>query len=91
MESIYKVGDKVTIRSVLHPGSTEYDYPYGFTDRMLEQYGGKSFTIRSVCRVASAYSVLRHYVEPFCYYLDGIPFTWNAAMFEIMPTQPTIF
>ena len=83
MNSKYKVGDKVTIRKTYHKGFNWYDYPYSFTEEMLNRYGGQVFTIDKV-KEDHSYSLEDKalYIEPYKYYLSGNSFTWSAAMFE---------
>lgn len=82
MEPLYKVGDKVRIKSKYDPGKNEESYYHAFLRyQMLIPFGGKVYTIKEVVR--------RKYERPskipddgYQYYLVEIPWTWSSSMFE---------
>lgn len=83
LESIYKVGDKVRVKSAYDPGCTSGDYPCGFIPTMLEGWGGKVVTISSVNYIErESHKDKKHYLEPFTYVVQENTWTWSAAMFE---------
>lgn len=80
--SIYKVGDKVRIKSKYDLNSSSIDYPHTFTAGMLDK-GGKIYTISSVnARDIPSIRTLKHYKEPYYYTLNEDSYSWSAAMFE---------
>lgn len=82
---MYKVGDKVQIKSEYDLGSSAYDYPCSFTDMMLEMGSEeKTYTISSIhdlAKTATHYSQ-KHYKEPYYYKLQESTNWWSAAMFK---------
>lgn len=98
--SLYKVGDKVKIKSHYDEGCTGDSYPAGFTTTMLSEYGGKVCTISSVekrfgsdCyqtifpKTFNGDATAYRLVEDFgCY-------VWHSSMFEpeIISQQIDIF
>jgi hypothetical protein len=81
---MYKVGDKVRIKSKYDLNSDSTDYPCGFSGVMLEKgIDGKIYTISSI-RTPKSLSIrtLRHYKEPYYYTLKENSYNWSAAMFE---------
>ena len=81
MESIYKVGDEVLVKSKLDDNCTSYDYPFNFVEDMIGIYGGK------ICKIKKVFPSLyfknrKFYEEPYGYLLDGHGFNWSSAMFE---------
>ena len=83
MESLYKVGDEVLIKSVYDPGCTEESYRFGFVAEMLNRYGGKVYKIIFVRKSA----IPKDFDIPddgYIYGLDGnaIRFYWASSMFE---------
>lgn len=48
MESIYKVGDEVLVKSKLDDNYKYYDYPFNFIEDMLHIYGGKIYKIKKI-------------------------------------------
>lgn len=82
-ESLYKVGNEVTIKTCRDPGYAVNDYPYGFTDDMWYKYGGKKVRIVSILPMQSSlYDNKKGYVEPFSYKIEDCSFTWHASMFK---------
>lgn len=88
MEPKYKVGDIITVKNKRDGDS--YDYMFGFTDIMLDAYGGQSFRINKVTKI--------HHCSPrkipddgYCYYLDGPGFSWASSMFEESPIGLDVF
>lgn len=81
MESIYKVGDEVLVKSKLDDNCTPYDYPFNFVEDMLHFYGGK------ICKISEVFSTTyfknsKLYEEPYGYLIDDYGFNWSSAMFE---------
>lgn len=85
MDSLYKVGDVVTILDSYLFGSDSRDYMCGFTPEMLKMYGGRKMIIRKVldkaCSNYRSFSVCGH---DFKYYLeeDEGGCVWSAEMFK---------
>ena len=79
--SLYKVGDEVKIKSKYDINSNENDYHCFFTKQMLENHGGKTYTIKSV-KSNSCQSYCKYYLEPYYYNLEGTSYNWTAGMFE---------
>lgn len=80
--SLYKVGDKVRIKSKYDENSKENDYPCSFTKKMLKDYGDKIYTIKFVNPSSITLVDCKHYLEPYVYLLDEDTYSWTAAMFE---------
>ena len=87
MGSKYKVGDKVTIKKTRKGSSI--DYRFSFTDLMLSEYGGKTYTIKSVWKaddsVANPASD-----DGYGYSLKEINFIWASSMFEDEDDKQTL-
>ena len=81
MESIYKVGDKVLVKSKLDDNCGSYDYPFNFTEEMLHLYGGKIYKIKEVFSAPHTEDS-KLYEEPYGYIIDDYGFNWSSAMFE---------
>lgn len=79
MEAKYKVGDKVTIKRTRNGSSS--DYRFSFTDVMVRECGGESYTIKSVCK-ADSFSSSRVPDDGYSYSLEDVGFTWASSMFE---------
>lgn len=74
MKPKYKVGDQVLIKSKYDPGKTERDYKAGFTQFMLNVYGGTIQTIDTIeYRNTGGY---------YRYILKDIIFFWSEDMFD---------
>lgn len=83
LESIYKVGDKVRVKSAYDPSCSSKDYPCGFTSFMLDDWGGKVVTIDRVrYKEGEFHKAKKHYLEPFTYVVQENTWLWSAAMFE---------
>lgn len=83
MGSIYKAGDKVLIKSKFDDNCNEFDYPCGFTDSMIRNYGGEIHTISCVYNIPNnVYEDRKMYEEPYFYSLKGNGYSWSSAMFE---------
>lgn len=80
MESKYKEGDIVIVKSKLDEGKQYFDYPYNFTSMMLERFGGKKVTISKV--ISCEY--IKGQKDPFGYFIkeDECLFKWHSSMFE---------
>ena len=81
MESIYKVGDEVLVKSKWDDNCTYYDYPFSFTEGMLHIYGGTICKIKEVF-TAPYFRDRKLYEESYGYVLDNNSFNWSSAMFE---------
>jgi hypothetical protein len=81
MESIYKVGDEVLVKSKLDDNCEAYDYPFTFVEYMLRIYGGKICKIKKVFPT-EYFKYRKLYEEPYGYFIDGSGFRWSSAMFE---------
>lgn len=81
MESIYKVGDEVLIKSKLDDNCISTDYPFTFVKDMLRIYGGKIYKIKKVFPTPY-FKNRKLYEEPYGYLLGNHPFNWSSAMFE---------
>lgn len=81
MESIYKVGDEVLVKSKLDDNCTSSDYPFNFIEEMLHLYGGK------ICKISGVFPTpyfenVKLYEEPYGYFISDRGFRWSSAMFE---------
>lgn len=81
MESIYKVGDEVLVKSKLDDNCTSHDYPFNFIEEMLRIYGGKICKIRKVFPI-TYFEDRKLYEEPYGYFIGDSGFRWSSAMFE---------
>lgn len=81
MESIYKVGDEVLVKSKLDDNCKSYDYPFNFVEEMLHMYGGKIYKIKKVFST-QYFKERKLYEEPYGYLLVGSTSNWSSAMFE---------
>lgn len=81
MESIYKVGDEVLVKSKLDDNYKYYDYPFNFIEDMLHIYGGKIYKIKKVFSTPY-FKDRKLYEEPYGYLLEGRRYRWPSAMFE---------
>lgn len=74
----YKIGDKVTIKAKRDGKSI--DYLFSFTDEMVRQHGGKTYTIEDITmdRRPNTHKVPD---DGYMYRLEGIPFNWASSMF----------
>lgn len=77
MESLYKVGDTVTIKQI----SPEdwVDYRFGFNDEMAECLG-KTFEIESVYQSGTPSREIPD--DGYYYKLKGLRWAWASSMFE---------
>lgn len=77
---MYKVGDKVRIKSKYDIGSSSSDYPCGFLDTMLKC--GKTDQVYTIQEVRSNNQYLKkHFKEPYHYQVKELSGVWSAAMF----------
>ena len=89
IESLYKVGDIVTIKDKYDYNFSNHDYPFSFTEYMKDHYGGKK------CRISRVIYNSNHedkptYTEPFEYKLAELgenSYSWSAAMFKETPSS----
>lgn len=81
--SLYKNGDKVRVKDHYDTGCEGDDYPFIFTEEMLEDYGGKEVTITQVSPTIIC-NDCKLYEESYMYKIeeDGGGFSWCAAMFS---------
>ena len=84
MESKYKIGDIVTIKSKYDEGRTADDYTCYFNKKMLNEYGGKKMKIKSVHKRDDDLAKGKLHTENYCYmlYNDDWQWSWTDAMFE---------
>ena len=87
MEPLYKIGDKVRVKS-----TPSGDYPYTLTTEMCNKYGGKTFIIKAV--ITKTYSIDKYSSRCPIKALDEcryeimteegkiIDFNWSSPMFE---------
>lgn len=68
----YKVGDYVKIKSAYDPGKSSRDYPFIFTEYMLETFGGSVFRITNIKHIG----IFTKYI------LEGNSFIWSEPMFD---------
>lgn len=89
--SLYKKGDKVRVKDHYDPGCSENDYPFTFSGKMLNGYGGKEVTITGVFPSTTCFKQ-KLYTEGYKYYIaeDGGFFTWSAAMFSEKVNKTTL-
>lgn len=86
IQSLYKVGDVVTVKDKYDEGFGIDDYPAGFSIAMIKNCGNKRYKIKEV--IKSPYNcTFRAYVDPFIYQLEGTPWNWSAAMFNETPSS----
>ena len=83
MESLYKVGDIVTIRP-LSIGDDQ-KYRYGLNDEMVKQ-SGKTFEIASVLPACASFEGELP-DDGFVYSLKNIGWAWVTSMFEESTTK----
>lgn len=83
MDPLYKVGDKVLIKSVYDSNHTGFDYRFIFTEWMLHEFGGKIFEIAEVHEpIIGDQAIIQ---DDGCLYRlkeDNIRFLWASSMFE---------
>ena len=83
LESIYKVGDRVRVKSAYDLGCSSHDYLCNFTSSILENWGGKIVTICKVIPLeGKPPKILKQYLEPFIYEVSENSWNWGAGMFE---------
>ena len=82
MESIYKKGDKVLVKSAYDKGYKQHDYTCVFISDMLEQFGGKIVTIDTINSLSNPPRA-RLNQEPIKYQIkeDQHMYNWSAEMF----------
>lgn len=80
-ESLFKVGDKVTILSEYLPGTIDYSYQRIFVENMLRSYAGKVYTIETVTKTTRV-PQRNLSNDLYEYQLKGIGYIWSAEMFE---------
>ena len=99
MAAKYKVGDKVVIKSKYDEGKTNYDYIWGFTQGMLNEWGGKTMTVQEVSGPRygdGSWQRDRVPDDGYNYYLDedDKEWIWSSSMFEEpqeKPEQPQLY
>lgn len=83
MESLYKVGDIVLIKSKYDLNCTNFSYRFNFTGYMLDKFGGKVCTISKVEKQRKRW---HNGVsdDNYLYLLkeDKEAFHWASSMFE---------
>lgn len=81
-DSLYKLGDKVTIREECLPGTDSNDYLFGFAEKMFD-YGGQLATITGVYKEErDSHKVLCTDSYRYAVNLDEGIYSWSAEMFE---------
>lgn len=83
-QALYKVGDKVLVKSKWDNGYNGYNYRFGFVNKMLERFGGKVCTIGSRTLVDFSFYDYDIKDDSFQYTLkeDEYVFAWASSMFE---------
>lgn len=87
MESLFKVGDVVTIKGQYDEGMDSYDYPFTFVDRTMRlYYGNKKLIVTAVKPFNAAMEQLKECCmynnDAFYYYLsEEDKWTWHSSMF----------
>lgn len=83
MDPLYKVGDKVLIKSTYDPGCAFFSYRFSFTNDMLYAYGGK------ICEIVEVKKPMLNGIpivsdDGYLYHLreDNGNFCWASSMFE---------
>lgn len=80
-DSLYKIGDRVIVKSQFDTGYREFDYPCTFTKEMLQNFGGKEVTISEVITLMTDYKDRKGYVEDYKYKIKEDCRVWYASMF----------
>ena len=91
MDSIYKKGDKVLVKSVYDEGCRQQDYTCRFTPEMLKYFGGKIVTIDAVKPLSNPpHAKLNQ--EPIKYKIkeDRHIYNWSAEMFTCNHSELTL-
>lgn len=80
--ALYKVGDKVLVKSKWDNSYNGDNYRFGFVNNMRERFGGKVCTIVSRTPVDSRFYGIKD--DSFQYTLkeDRHVFAWASSMFE---------
>lgn len=83
-QALYKVGDKVLVKSKWDNGYSGNNYRFGFVNKMLERFGGKVCTIESRTPVDFSFYDYDIKDDSFQYTLkeDRHTFAWASSMFE---------
>lgn len=91
MESLFIIGDVVTIKSEYDEGMGGKDYPFIFTEHMRTAYGGYTYTIREVYKAGDGeYKYTKAYNEDdYVYKLKGNSWNWHSSMFVEKNKIPT--
>lgn len=83
MKPLYKVGDKVLIKTQYDPGCDGSDYRFWFTNEMLAEYGGQICEIKEVSKsiTMNSYPVPDDYTK---YHIceDDNFYCWASSIFE---------
>lgn len=81
-QALYKVGDKVLVKSKWDNGYNGNNYRFGFVNKMRERFGGKVCTIESRIPVDFRFYDIKD--DSFQYTLkeDRHTFAWVSSMFE---------
>lgn len=78
-DSLYKVGDKVTIRKEYLPGTDKDSYSLYFPSEMIEEIGGKVLTIRDISPHGKKSKIC---TDTYRYHCVETGWTLTADMFE---------
>ena len=91
MDSIYKKGDKVLVKSVYDQGCRQWDYTCTFMPDMLEHFGGKIVTIDTVNPLSRS-SDAKLNRESIKYQIkeDRHMYNWSAEMFTCNHSELTL-
>lgn len=84
MNSLYKKGDTVLIKSQYDKGCRSTSYRFIFVDYMLKRYGGKVCTILGGSCAGENNNYNQIQDDGYCYFIneDIHRYFWASSMFE---------